>query len=244
MSREFEIGKEVVLDATPEQVWQAIATPEGTAGWLWPVEIEPEPGGQAGEGASVVAVWEPGKRLVIKAPGAAEGTLDAFEYLIEARDGGSTVLRFVHSGVLADDWDDDYESLTGHGWDMYLHTLGQYLKYFAGRPATYVEAEGPAASADPGAFRLLLDALGLTEFALGDRVRLTPDGLAPIEGVVDYVVPPVDGQPVFLGVRAADAMYRFHGRAVLGMPIAVGHHFYGEPDAPSAWHDLLERALG
>jgi uncharacterized protein YndB with AHSA1/START domain len=28
----FEIRKEVVLEATPEQVWQAITTPEGLAG--------------------------------------------------------------------------------------------------------------------------------------------------------------------------------------------------------------------
>jgi uncharacterized protein YndB with AHSA1/START domain len=31
MSRDFEIRQEVVLGATPEQVWQAIATPEGQA---------------------------------------------------------------------------------------------------------------------------------------------------------------------------------------------------------------------
>ena len=30
----------------------------------------------------------------------------AFEYLIEGRDGGSTVLRLVHSGMLGDDWED------------------------------------------------------------------------------------------------------------------------------------------
>src|SRR5690606_16935303 len=29
MSKSFEIGKTVVLETTPEQVWRAIATPEG-----------------------------------------------------------------------------------------------------------------------------------------------------------------------------------------------------------------------
>lgn len=33
MSKNFEICKTVVLEATPEQVWRVIATPEGQAAW-------------------------------------------------------------------------------------------------------------------------------------------------------------------------------------------------------------------
>ncbi|WP_067135277.1 hypothetical protein [Microtetraspora malaysiensis] len=54
-------------------------------------------------------------------------------------------------------------------------------------------------------------ALGVSDrVEVGDEVRLPPAGLTPIEGVVDYAT------PVFLGVRSADALYRFYGRDAWG----------------------------
>lgn len=213
MGREFDIRKEVVLEATPEQVWQAIATPEGQAAWLFPAE-EPN-------GATVERVES--TRFAVRTPEAPYGSFHAFEYFIEARDGGTAVLRFVHSGFLSDDWGEEYVDMTGQGWDMYLHTLAQYLKYFADSPATYIKAEAPAASVAPDVWALIEKGLGLTgPVTAGERVRLTPEGLEPIDGVVDYAPP---GQE-FLGVRSGDGLYRFHGRARLGMPVPVGHHIY------------------
>ena len=87
------------------------------------------------------------RRLAIRIPPAPDGSVHAFEYLIEARDGGKAILRFVHSGVMGDDWNDEYQSITSGGWDMYLYTLAQYHRHFAGLPAVYIEAEGPASSA-------------------------------------------------------------------------------------------------
>lgn len=216
MGRAFEVRKEVTLEATPEQVWDAIATRPGLTAWFMPMEMDPDSG--------TVTAWEPGKRLAVRTPEAPDGSTQAFEYLIEKRGGGTTVLRFVHSGFLADGWDDEYEGMTGKGWDMYLHTLGQYLKHFPGQPATYVEAEAPQSSAEPGAWPVLLEALGLSaSVATGDWVRLTPAGLDPLDGVVDYRTDD------FLGIRTSDALYRFHGRAALGLPMAVGHHVYRPP---------------
>ena len=64
--------------------------------------------------------------------------------------------------------------------------------------------------------RSIASGLGLApSVTQGDRVRLTPEGLPPIEGVADYVA------ATFLGVRTEDALYRFHGRASLGMPIVI-----------------------
>ena len=34
MPHEFEIGDEITVDATPEQVWEAIATGPGIDSWL------------------------------------------------------------------------------------------------------------------------------------------------------------------------------------------------------------------
>lgn len=45
MSKEFEIVREFEVDASPEEVWEAITS--GTGGWLWPLEYEPKKGGAA-----------------------------------------------------------------------------------------------------------------------------------------------------------------------------------------------------
>lgn len=235
MPREFEIRKEVVLDATPEQVWEAIATRQGLEAWFMTMEIEPADAG--------AAISEPPHHLLVRTPEAPDGTSQAFEYLIEARDGGTTVLRFVHSGFLGDDWSAEFEGMTGQGWDMYLHTLAQYFTYFPGAKAAYLEAEGPQASAAADAWPVVLAGLGLDgQVPVGEAVHLTPEGMAPIDGVVDYV------GPEFLGVRTEHALVRFHGRAALGMAVAVAQHEYsGAVDAKelaAAWESWLHRLFG
>jgi len=46
MSHTFEIKREVVLEATPEEVFAAVTT--GIAGWMFPVDVDP---GAAAPGA-------------------------------------------------------------------------------------------------------------------------------------------------------------------------------------------------
>jgi hypothetical protein len=193
MTKRFEIRKEVALRATPEQVWQAIATSAGLATWFQPAEIGPD--------SDIVVTWEPPKLLVTEIPGGGE-LKQTYEWFIEAGDEGNAILRFVCGGLASDDFDDEY---TGTGWEMYLYTLAQYFTYFAGRPAVYVEAEGPPASAQQTARPRLVNALGLTEPVQPDvAVHIPLPGL-PIDGVVDYVT------ANFLGVRTSDALIRFHG---------------------------------
>jgi hypothetical protein len=125
--------------------------------------------------------------------------------------------------------------ITSKGWDMYFQTLTQYLTHFPGRTATFVAAEGPPASAQPNGWSVLLAGLGLNPRTReGDQVLLNVGGLAPIEGVLDYLYPAIPAAatspelPTFLGVRTAGALYRFHGRAALGATLAVGHHVFGD----------------
>jgi uncharacterized protein YndB with AHSA1/START domain len=235
MSEERRLEKEVVLDGTPEQVWEAITTPGGLASWFMPMVVAPDEEGRSG----TVTAWEPGRRFAKRGAATEDGSTQAFEYVIEARDGGGCLLRFVQSGFTGDDWEAEYQ-LYGQGWDLYFHTLAEYLRHFPGRTATYVLAQGPPASAGEDAWPRLLAGLGLAaEVRQGDAVRLTPEGLSPIEGVADYV-----RAGYFLGVRAADAMYRFHVRGGPGMPVAVGHHLFAEVDqgaAEVAWRSWLER---
>jgi uncharacterized protein YndB with AHSA1/START domain len=234
VAKRFEVRKEVAIDATPDQVWDAIATGPGLAAWFMPMDIDPE--------SNMVVAWEPGTRLAIQTPVAEDGSTQAFEYVIETRRAGTAVLRFVHSGLLSDDWGDEYESMTSMGWDMYLYTLAQYFTHFAGRPAVYAEADGPPSSAQPDHWPRLIGALGLaTPVEVDEAVRLELPGVGPIDGIVDYVT------PTFVGLRTTDSLIRFHGRALIGMTVAVSHHAYTDgfdaKAATHAWESWLAEAF-
>lgn len=247
MGKEFEIRKEVELEASPEQVWDAIATGPGLSSWLFPHDVEPGEGGifrlnvSGYTEESTITGWDPPRRLAVQGAEGEDGTLMAFEYLIEGRDGNTSILRFVHTGHLGEGWGDEYETMTGPGWDHYLHTLGQYLKHFPGATATYILAQGPKGRPNP--WPVLATALGLPgQLAQGDQVRLAPAGLPPIDGVVDYLIPATE-HGFFLGIRTADALYRFHGKPD---GVDVGHHLFADTDqkeSEAAWHAFLTRTF-
>ncbi|MCG8915517.1 SRPBCC domain-containing protein [Actinokineospora sp. PR83] len=234
MSEKFQIEREVVLSATPEQVFAAVT--DGLAGWLFPGSPPPADG-TPDESGTRALVWDAPNHLHTRTDGEG-GWFNALEHIIEARDGGTTVVRYVHSGVFADDWDTQFDAAGKHT-DFYLHSLGQYLEHFAGRPVTYVAAPGTGASQFPGAVDKLHAALGLTsDSEPGDKITLDIPGLAPVEGEVDYL----EGQ--FVGIRTADSLLRFYAREPWGMPVAAAHHVFA-PDADAealtkAWNAWLD----
>jgi hypothetical protein len=223
MGKQFEIRREVELPATPEEVWEAVATGPGTASWLFPEDPGPN---------DLVESDRP-RRYAVRTEGEG-GWFNAIEFVIEAREGGTAVLRYVHSGVLEEEsWDDQYDAADGHT-DFYLHTLGQYLEHFAPKAASYVGGGpgglmGPEASMTPDAFEKLKRELGAS--AEGDRVSL-PNGGG--DGVVDYAT------DHFLGVRTGDALYRFFGRNAFGGPVGMSIHHFGDVDVDAATRDWSE----
>jgi hypothetical protein len=161
----------------------------------------------------------------------------AFEFLIEGRHGGSTVVRLVQSGVIGgDDWEAEYDALR-KGWPMYLRTLAAYLAFFPGRTATPISAQGPRQADEDHVWEALKRGLGLTgTVAEGDRVRFSLDESTPVQGVVDSVL-----YPSFLGVRTSDGLYRFAGR---GGAVGIGHHVFSDVDQQAterAWRAWLTR---
>lgn len=247
-----EIRRRLELDATPEQVWDAIATGPGITSWFVPTEVEPRAGGavtQAFGGAmvatGVVTAYEPGRRF---AYGPVEETPPegreayAFEFLVEGRDGGSTVLTFVHSGFGdGADWDGEYDGFAT-GWDLFLTNLRTALAHFAGEPAAGVVTAAYVDGAAADAWPVLLRGLGLTAMpSVGDRVTIAPDGPAPLDGVVDVAT------PAFLGVRSAHGLHRIGAEGDAGCGISAYHYFYGDPvdvDAlTSAWQGWLDGLL-
>ncbi|MEU5883018.1 SRPBCC domain-containing protein [Spirillospora sp. NPDC047279] len=239
MGHEFELEKEITVAATPDQVWDAIATGPGVDAWfMGRSEIEAREGGttsftMAGQTElSTVTAWEPGKRFAYTGEAGDDGAFMAVEYLIEGRDGGSTTVRLVHSGILGGDWETEFEAMKT-GWDMYLHTLAAYLRHFAGRASTTASGFRPGVDG-PRFWAAVRERFGLgTEVAEGDRVRLSDPELGTVEGVVDYV-----DLPSFLGVRTDDALLRFiHSGEHRGSVAVLGHHLY----APGADQETAER---
>jgi uncharacterized protein YndB with AHSA1/START domain len=240
-SGEFEVRREVELPATPEEVWDAVTTEAGLAAWLFPSgeDLEPREGATSADGSTTVTAADRPHRFAVRTEGEG-GWFNALEFVIEGRE-GSTLLRYAHSGIFVDDWDNQYDAVRKHT-DFYLHTLGQYLEHFADRSATFVGdgpggISAPASSAERGGFVVLKRALGLEDPAVGDRVSLAPAGVDAVEGVVDYAT------PNFLGVRTDDALYRFFGRDAFGMPVGMAiHSFAANVDADElerAWQDWL-----
>jgi uncharacterized protein YndB with AHSA1/START domain len=244
MTHPFEVTGEVSVDATPEEVWEAIATGPGIDAWfMGHNDVEPGEGGSMSmtmgghAETSTITAWEPNKRIAYRGEEGPDGAVHAFEYLVEGREGGSTVLRFVHSGFMGDDWEAEYEALS-KGWGMYLDKLAEYFTYFRGRRATPIFAMVPPSEGEGDVVKRLEEGLGLRETPkAGDHVRLTPENLPPIDGVVDYV------RGDFLGVRTKDAMYRFI-RGYAGGAV-LGHHLFAEgidrAATEQAWQDWLTK---
>jgi len=238
MSKEFEIAREFEVDATPEDVWEAITHASGA--YLWPMDPpEPRVGGKAAFGSTVTA-YDPPHRLTVRSEDVGFPTQSAnqLDHTIEPRDGGKRAwVRYVHSGIFTDDWDNQYDGAAKHT-DFYLHTLGQYLKYFAPRPVTFAQLQGPEASRASDAFEAVGRALGLSDdAAVGERVRAHgPEGRS-LDAVLDF------RNPYFIGLRTEDALIRFFGRNHWGAPVGISvHDFATDADGEAeeaAWQGWL-----
>jgi uncharacterized protein YndB with AHSA1/START domain len=259
MTHEFEVREEIELPAPPEQVWAAIATGPGVNSWfVGHTEIEPREGGQHSMTMadatlqSTVTGWEPGRRLAFQGIPGPDGAFMAFEYLIEGRDAGAsgsgtTVLRFVHSGFLGDDWESEYDAVS-KGDRMYLSKLASYLRYFPAKTAAFhVMCWGPRIADAERVWSAFTQAAELDASAGGAAVREGDSGLiavgraAPAQAIVDYAA------PSFLGLRTSDSIYRFiHGYQ--DVVVVEQNAFAGNDQArrlaEDGWQDWLAKAFG
>lgn len=223
--RRLELGIE--LDASPEQVWEAIATGPGISAWFVPTTVEDgaitqDFGGGAVETGQVRTV-EAGRRFAYGPAGDGPASAMAFEFLVEGRAGGSTVLRFVQSGFDddKDGWENEYDSFT-KGWALFLDNLRSYLTHFPGRPVRTVVTMAFAPTGAAQAWPVLHRALGLAGHpAVGEEIVI--DGPERFTGVVDVAT------PEFLGVRTPTALYRFGAEGDDGCGLSVYQYHFGSP---------------
>jgi uncharacterized protein YndB with AHSA1/START domain len=248
MTLPFSIEDEIDVDAPPEQVWEAITVGPRQDSWFMGRNmIEPRAGGTIRTDfggfaeESTVTVCEPPRRFAYRGEDGPDGAYMEFEWRIEPRVGGGSTVHFTHCGRLGgDNPQRDYEGLK-KGDPMYLRKLARYLEFFNGQTATRnVAAYGPQVTEGERFWATLKSTLGLgATVREWDAVRATVDGVASIDGVVDYVT------PEFLGVRTSTGLYRFiHGH---DGTVVVEHHDFGPSDNghanAEAWQSWLSKAF-
>lgn len=238
---ERSIELEVEVDGTPDEVWRAIATGPGISSWYVPHEVEEREGGAAlasfGDAPEMqipgrVAAWEPPRRIVFDGGEGVDGL--AFEWLVEARDGGTCVVRLVNSGFgHGDEWDEQYDGMV-EGWRLFLFNLQLHCRHFLGQAAESMLPSGHTTRSRADAWEKLCRDLGMPVAPeLGTRVEADAgDGLG-LAGTVVKTSPsalallldaPAPGT-AFLAVEGDE-----------GGSVSIWSYLYG-PDARS----ILER---
>jgi uncharacterized protein YndB with AHSA1/START domain len=146
----YEFSLEV--PGTPDQVWAAIATAAGMSAWGLPTDLDERLGGELCfhmgpgiESRGTVSGWDPPHRLEITEPNWAElvGRPDAVvtpmlsEFLVEARSGGTCVVRVVTSAFgTGADWEVEFVADMERNWKPMFDNLRVYLAHFPGQHAT------------------------------------------------------------------------------------------------------------
>jgi uncharacterized protein YndB with AHSA1/START domain len=183
---------EVEVPGTPEEVWKAIATGPGISSWFVPTEVR-EDGtvvsnfGPGMESVAKVTSWEPPHRFSATSEDLGpEAPPVATEWIVEARSGGTCVVRVVHSlFASADDWDDQLASWEG-GWPWFFQILRLYLTHFPGQPFASLRVMGGAAEPVPAAWDAFTAALALEAGAEGQPFTAS-GGATPLAGTVAQV---------------------------------------------------------
>lgn len=219
----------VEVPGTPEQVWQAIATAPGLSSWFLPTVLEEREGGalrfEMGEGMGSdghVTRWDPPRVLAYEEDwatlmGTSPDELSPMtsEFVVEARSGGTCVVRVTTSGFgIGADWEQEWWDDMQRSWMPSFDVLRLYLAGFAGQHATPLEASALHPGDEQTLWHQVRDELGLAEEGqafelrgstgtvegLGDRhalVRLH----APVPGLLTVGVHGADEGEVSVGVR-------------------------------------------
>jgi uncharacterized protein YndB with AHSA1/START domain len=273
MSEETTRSHETTIEiaAPTEAVWRGITDAQEIVRWFAPeARVEPGEGGSyfvswgpGMEGTSRIAIWEPERHLRVveerkfgggrhdcsnpEAPGKpAEIVVD---YYLEAKGGGSTVLRLVHSGFgMTADWDREFES-THYGWMMFVRNLRHALTRHPGTPCqqamVMVQTPLPAAETwakimSPDGFLASGTVAGLVE---GDRFAWRTAAGEEISGGVLMPHP-----PIYIGGTLEQANDSLFGITVMPRVVMLSFMFYGLPPAEAAavqsrWTELVRSAV-
>jgi uncharacterized protein YndB with AHSA1/START domain len=249
------ISVEVEVPGTPEEVWDAIATGPGISKWFVPAQVEPHVGGKMvlnfGPGmdsASEVTAWDAPHRFTATSDGLGPNAPEmATEWTVEARAGGTCIVRVVHSMFAdTDAWDNQLGEVES-GWPSFFVVLRAYLAHYRGQPGAHFQVMAPVAGTTIEGWRTLMGKLGIASPAAGTKIQ-SQAGTAPLTGVVEKVGP--ESHPNQMIVMLDEPA---PGAAVLstcGMgedTFFVGSFYFFGPNAAEGlkaekeWQDWLEQ---
>jgi uncharacterized protein YndB with AHSA1/START domain len=158
-SRTIEL--EVEVPGTPEEVWEAVASGPGITAWFVPATVDGRAGGTVeldfgpgyGTETAQITAWEPPHRFVAESSGRPGF---AAEWLVEARDGGTCVVRLIQHGFGSGaEWDAEYDATT-EGW-LGLPTGPSNGERVAATAAGAPPLAGVVERAEPNMLTLLLE---------------------------------------------------------------------------------------
>ena len=184
----------IEVPGTPDQVWAAIATAAGMSAWGLPTDLDERLGGEIClhmgpgiESRGTVSGWEPPRRFEITEPDWAGlvGRPDAVvtpmlsEFLVEARSGGTCIVRVVSSAFgTGADWENEFVADMETHWKPMFDYLRVYLTHFPGQHATPLQVMTQLPGSAEDARAALERALGVT----GDGDEVVARGiLAQVE---------------------------------------------------------------
>ena len=248
------VETEVEIQASPEEVWEAIATGPGIKSWFMGMESEFDErvGGEVrtkmGEEMVPIAkvtAWDPPNHLATEGENAfGPGSPKiAYEWTVEAKEGGKCVMRMVQTLFTEDDTWDTQVGDTEAGWPAFFHVLRNYVERHAGEPSGVVQAMGPVSGSKGEAFERLTGALGIETLANGASITCSVDGAPAFSGEVEDVV---HGRSDRIMIRLEQP---FAGTGWIGVgPIAgtmtaiATLYYYGEGAADASARDHAKLA--
>lgn len=192
------VRAEAEVPGTPEEVWQAIASGPGVSSWFVPTTMDGRVGGSVTanfgpgmESLSTITAWDPPRRFSADSRDdmGPTGPTIATEWTVEARAGGTCLVRVVHSWFAeSDDWDNQFE---GHeqGWVAFFRILRVYLTHFRGQPSAALQQMAFSSASVAAAWEALTVPLGLAGAREGGRVTSLPD-TPSLSGLVERAGPP------------------------------------------------------
>lgn len=183
---------EVEVPGSPEEVWQAIATGPGISSWFVPTKVEERVGGAVMadfgpgmESVSTISRWDPPRSFTAEGNGMSpEAPPMATEWIVEAKSGGTCVVRVVHSWFASsDEWDGQFESVE-QGWNAFFNILRLKLERFPGQPGAAFDTAGTGNGSVSETWAALTAPLGLTDAGVGQEVR-SPADVPALAGKVE-----------------------------------------------------------
>ena len=250
---------QLVVDGSPEQVWQAMATGPGNSAWFTDAEIEERVGGAlrfdfgpSGDSTGEVTEWDPPYRFgYVERDWSGDAPPVATEVTVTGHGSDRCVVRMVHSLFTdRDDWDGELEGFES-GWAGHFAVLRSYLRHFAGRRAVSYHLSSASQDSPYETWKRLTEALHLDGVDAGDLRTIGPVG-DNVNGQVEVVAQNEQHRHVLVRLAEPLPALVLVGLHTPGGQCFVGLNafFYGDDAADdaavtrTAWQKLLEHTFG